>query len=41
MCDACKINGRDKVCLKYFIWKFEGKKEPGRPRRWCEDNIVT
>jgi hypothetical protein len=41
MGDACKTNGTDETFLKYFIWKFEQKMEHGRPRRWCEDNIVT
>jgi hypothetical protein len=39
MSGACRTDGRDEKCIKYFRWNT-GRKEPlGRPRCGWEDNI--
>jgi hypothetical protein len=30
---------REKLCIRGFVGKPEGKRPRGRPRRRCEDNI--
>jgi hypothetical protein len=36
---ACSAGGEEKVVYRVLVWKPEGKRPLGRPRRRWEDNI--
>jgi len=39
MSGSCSTYGREESCIQGLVWKREGKRSFGRPRRKWEDNI--